>query len=840
MVLRKTNWRYRFSQRLKIVIFFLLGIILFINVSGLLSDLAIATTPAINAEKLEFEGKVLYEAGQFDAAANVWQQAAHIYQKAGNEEGKLRNLINVAEALQANGMDLKACNQILQAFDINQPDCRKLAQERNSSQSNSWLSTLASRKNSLSTANGLKSLGDVLQKLNRPDLSIKVLNISLQVAQNLSSPTLESSALLSLGNAQRTLGERTQIQRGRINQQNSSPLSCEEQAKDEAEILFYQQANSLYQKAAAKSISSQIWTQAQLNYLSLLLKINQLTIAQNLVPQIESQLEELPIEQATVFNHINFAQSLICFNQFSPIKTVDVKDIAQQLIIAWRQAKSLGNQRAESYAIGYLAWLYEQNQQYSEALALTQKALIQAQTISANDMSYQWQWQLGYILREQGNIQEAIAAYNAAIETLKSLRLDLAAINSQLQFSFREKVEPVYRQLVNLLLLNQEASELNANNNLKQARNTIESLQLAEIENFLQEPCLKPRIEIDQIIEKSDTKAAVIYPIILENKLAIILKFPQQQELRYYATSISKENVETTLNNLQKYLPNVTKAFQVKILSQQVYDWLIRPLEADLKSNSIETLVFVLDGNLRSIPMSVLYDKEQQKYLIEKYAIAIAPTLQLFEAKPLRNSSMKVLAAGVSEKRSIAGQEFSPLTNVKKELENIQTKIPQSESLLNNKFTRINIENKLRSSDFSVVHLATHSQFSSNPDQTFILTWDKLLKIEDLVDLLQPSSFNGSNSIELLVLSSCETATGDRQATLGLAGITVKIGAESTLASLWSIDDFSTSEIMNYFYQELKKGTSRAKALQQAQLALLKKENRPYFWSGFVLVGNWL
>ncbi|WP_141699953.1 CHAT domain-containing protein, partial [Nostoc sp. KVJ20] len=163
-----------------------------------------------------------------------------------------------------------------------------------------------------------------------------------------------------------------------------------------------------------------------------------------------------------------------------------------------------------------------------------------------------------------------------------------------------------------------------------------------------------------------------------------------------------------------------------------------------------------------------------------------------------------------------------------------------SEELLDSKFTKTNLQNKLQSSAFSVVHLATHSQFSSNPEKTFILTWDQLLNIEDLVDLLKRNNSNYSNYIELLVLSSCETATGDRQAALGLAGIAVRAGAESIVATLWSIDDFSTSEIMNYLYQELNKGTTRAKALQQAQLALLKKEKRPYFWATFVLLGNWL
>ncbi|ODH02054.1 CHAT domain-containing protein [Nostoc sp. KVJ20] len=839
MVLRKT-WRRRLFKLLKAIALVLLGIIFSLKIPVFLPEPAIATEKAIEAIKLELEGKNLYEAGQFDAAANIWQQAANAYKRSGNEEGKTQSLINVAEALQANGLDLKACNQILQAFDIAQPDCRKLIQNNEKYQQISWLQTLESQPNSLIKANGLRSLGDVLQKLNRPDLSTEVLNISLQVAHQLSSPTTESAVLLSLGNAQRTLGERIQIQQGRINQQNSSPLSCGEQVKDDAETSFYQQATLLYVQAATKSLSVDTWVQAQLNHLSLLLKINQLAQAQSLAPQIELKLKDLPKTQTTISARINFAKSLVCLNHYSAIAPVDLKDIAKELIIALQQAQSLGDQRAESYALGYLGWLYEENQQFSEALALTQKALFQAQAIQATDVAYQWQWQLGHILKAQGDIKGAIAAYDVATASLQSLRFEINALNSQMQFSFREKVEPVYRQLVELLLQNQGNSEFIKNNNLQKARTTIESLQLAELENFLQEACLKPRVAIDRVIDKDDSNAAVIYPIILENQLAIVLKLPQQKELRYYATSISQEDVESTLTKLQQYLPNVTRTSQVKNLSQQVYDWLIRPLEADLNSSSIETLIFVLDSSLSNIPMAVLYDTQQQKYLVEKYAIAIAPGLQLVEPKPLRSSRIKVLAAGVSEKRSIEGQEFAPLTNVKKELANIQVEIPQSEELLDSKFTKTNLQNKLQSSAFSVVHLATHSQFSSNPEKTFILTWDQLLNIEDLVDLLKRNNSNYSNYIELLVLSSCETATGDRQAALGLAGIAVRAGAESIVATLWSIDDFSTSEIMNYLYQELNKGTTRAKALQQAQLALLKKEKRPYFWATFVLLGNWL
>ncbi len=886
MLIRKTKPRDRRTlvKLLKTILLVMLGIILFVNIPILLPEQAAAKEPATEAAQLAIQGKKLYEAGQFDEAANIWQEAANAYKQAGNEEGKTQNLINAAEAMQANGLDLKACNQILQAFKIAQPECRQLIQDNEKDhQQNDWFQALESQPNSLNKANGLRSLGDVLQKFDRPDLSTKVLDLSLQVARQLSSPTTESAVLLSLGNAQRSLGDRIKIQEGRINKQNSSPINCGEQAKVGEETSLYQQAASLYQQAATKSISANTWVQAQLNHLSLLLNMNKLAQAQSLIPQIELKVKELPTTQATIYARINFAESLVCLkhysylenlsptrgkalifspslqekgarglglplvfrddvksqNHSSAIDTLDLKDIAKELIVALEQAKSLGDQRAESYAIGYLGWLYEQNQQFSEALALTQKALFPAQAIQATDMVYQWQWQLGHILKAQGDIKGAIAAYDAAIVSLQSLRLDMTAINSQIQFSFREQVEPVYRQLVESLLQTQENSNFKSNN-LQKARTTIESLQLAELENFLREPCLKSRVEIDQIVDKSDSTAAVIYPIILEKQLAIILKLPRQEELRYYATAISQEQVESTIAKLQQYLPNVSQSSQVKHLSQQVYDWLIRPLEADLNSN-IETLVFVLDSYLRNIPMAALYDAQQQKYLVEKYAIALAPGLQLVQPKPLRSSSkIKVLAAGISEKRFVEGQEFAALTNVKKELARIQVEMPKSEELLDSKFTKTNLQDKLQSASFSIVHLATHSQFSSNPEKTFILSWDRLLNIEDLIDLLKQKDSTGSNSIELLVLSSCETATGDRQASLGLAGIAVRAGADSTIASLWSIDDLSTSEIMNQLYHELNKGVTRVKALQQAQLALLKKEKRPYFWASFILVGNWL
>ncbi|MGL5078812.1 MAG: CHAT domain-containing protein, partial [Waterburya sp.] len=360
------------------------------------------------------------------------------------------------------------------------------------------------------------------------------------------------------------------------------------------------------------------------------------------------------------------------------------------------------------------------------------------------------------------------------------------------------------------------------------------------LENFLQKACLNPKIEIDRIIDQQDSTAAVIYPIILKQQLAIILKLPRQQELRYYSTAIPQEQLERTIEQLQSYLPDVTRTSEVNKLSEEIYELLIRPLENDLQDNKIETLVFVLDSSLRNIPMSILYDRQQQQYLVEKYAISLAPGLQLVEAKPIYNSPIKVLAAGISQRRLVEGQEFASLMNVKQELSQIQARTTNSKELLNNQFTQASLQNELQNNSFSILHLATHSQFSSKLEDTFILAWERLLKIEDLVNLLQTNYSNNLNPIQLLVLSACQTAKGDQLAALGLAGITVRAGVNSTMATLWSVDDLSTTQIMNQFYEELNNGVPKAKALQKAQLAFFNQEKRPYFWASFILLGNWL
>jgi CHAT domain-containing protein len=493
-----------------------------------------------------------------------------------------------------------------------------------------------------------------------------------------------------------------------------------------------------------------------------------------------------------------------------------------------QQARTLQDSRAEAYALGELGHLYEHSTQWQEAKNLTEQAITIAQEINAPDITALLQWQLGRVLKQQDRTQEAIAAYSSAINIFKSLRQELVALTPDLQFSFTESVEPVYRELVALLL--QFAPN---QTNLKQARELIEALQLAELDNFFREACLKAK---PQRIDEIDPKAAVIYPIVLPDRLAVIVA-PPRQPLFYYETKLAKTELEKVIEQLRLYLnPHFFDEDRLR-LSQQLYNWLILPAETQLAQNKVETLVFVLDDALRSLPMAALHDGKQ--YLIEKYSIALTPGLQLLEPKAIAPKQLKALTAGLSESR----QGFSALPAVEMEVNQIASEV-SSAILLNQNFTLDKLKAQINDTPFPIVHLATHGQFSSKAEQTFLVAWDGRINVKDLNELLRERSKNISNPIELLVLSACQTATGDKKAALGLAGFAVRSGARSTLATLWKVNDESTAILMIGFYQKLAKnpGISKAKALRIAQLELLQKPQyqHPFYWAPFVLVGNWL
>lgn len=200
---------------------------------------------------------------------------------------------------------------------------------------------------------------------------------------------------------------------------------------------------------------------------------------------------------------------------------------------------------------------------------------------------------------------------------------------------------------------------------------------------------------------------------------------------------------------------------------------------------------------------------------------------------------MELLAGGLSEAR----QGFIALPEVETELARIAEVVPQTQAFLNREFTEAQVRSQIARAPFNVLHLATHGQFGSSAEETFILTWDERLNVKEFGSLLQTRQRFFDMPIELLVLSACETATGDDRAVLGIAGMAVRSGARSTIASLWPLSDEAAAVFMMEFYDALAvPGTTKGEAFRAAQLALLNdpRFSAPFFWAPFVLVGNWL
>ncbi|MEQ8539421.1 MAG: CHAT domain-containing protein [Coleofasciculus sp. D1-CHI-01] len=728
-------------------------------------------TRLLLAQALNTQGTIHLLQGQSQTALDTWKKSASIYEQADDTTGQLISKINQAQALQALGKYRRAKSLLEQL-----------------------VSELQNEPNSLLKAKGLRSLGVALQTLGQLRQSKAALETSWQISQQLNSPQDTSEALFSIGNVARDLQE-------------------------------YAVAWTYYQQAAELTPDPLTQLEAQLNQLRMLIELQRWDVAQELIPIVTTKVNQLSASRPAIYAQINLADSLMKYDQGGMANSLAV-DTSKLLAKAVNQARKINDPRAEAYALYQLGKLYQANGTLDESQTLSQQSLKLAQEINADDITARAGAQLGEILQKQGKTSEALAAYKIAFDNIQSLRSDLIAISSDVQFDFKEGIEPLYRQLVSLLL-----KEGDNQANLQQARDVMEALQLAELDNFFQDACLDTH---PVALEEIDTQASVIYPIILPDRLEVILSVPNQP-LTHYATQLTQAEVESTLTQLYSALsPGYPRNERLQ-LSQEVYNWLIKPAEAAMASQDIKTLVFVPDGFLRNLPMAALYDGE--KYILEKYRIVFSPGLQLFP-QGLSQEKLSLLAAGLTEAR----QGFSPLPGVDEEIAQVSQQV-NSKVLFNETFTFGTFKELINNQSFPIVHLATHGQFSSNPEETFLLTWSDRISIEDFDLIFQKRRLGLLQPIELLVMSACQTAAGDNRATLGLAGFALRSGAKSTIASLWSVSDESTSIMMREFYHQLTElKVSKAEALRQAQLSLLEEPlyQHPYFWASFVLIGNWL
>lgn len=363
-----------------------------------------------------------------------------------------------------------------------------------------------------------------------------------------------------------------------------------------------------------------------------------------------------------------------------------------------------------------------------------------------------------------------------------------------------------------------------------------------------------------EIRRKTGKKSAVLWAMSTPESLNLFLITAKNKPL---ALKVEEADRQSLLKVIQEFRGQITNRSAIAVRpkaylpsAQQLYTWMIKPIESQLERENIDTLLLCIGENLRSIPLAALHDGRE--FLVEKYNLALIPAFKLIDTNYVNLKNAKVLAMGASK---FSNQ--NPLPGVEIELSTIVPQIWQGVSILNQGFTVNNLEAQRQKENFQIIHLATHAEFKPGlPSESYIQFSDSQLSLDRIkaLNLNQPK-------VDLLVLSACKTALGDTNAEMGFAGFAIQAGVRSALASLWYVSDTGTVALMSEFYHRLKTAPIRAEALRQAQIAMLrgrvrlqgrelrvsrgelflpqalaevKEENfsHPYYWSAFTMIGN--
>ena len=517
-------------------------------------------------------------------------------------------------------------------------------------------------------------------------------------------------------------------------------------------------------------------------------------------------------------------------------RTINMKQAYETLQSSRELAHRLKDMRTESFAVGFLGHLYEKEGRSEEGLLLTHEAIRLTQASSSIDSLYQWHWQMARLNAALGKREEAVKAYERARLTLMPVQRAILMSSAGAQRPFRERQGALFFEYANHLL--QKAAETHEENEkqaiLATTQRVIEDFKSAELQDYFQDACVKAALEGPTLLNAlSLPKTAVIYPIILPDRVEILISIGGkiQQVIQNIEEKHLKKKVKNFLYDIQASTQNTYRSS-----AQELYDTIIAPMRTLLDEQSIDTLVFIPDGPLRTIPFAALYDGE--KFLIEHYAIAYTPGLTLTGSRTQGHQDFKVLGVGLTE----AVNGFSALPHVKQEIQEVQSYFSGT-TLLDQDFNSKQFREELLKGAYNIVHLATHASFRSRDNGTFIQAIDGAITMDQLAEMIGVLKY-GAQPLELITFSACETAIGGDQAVLGLAGSAIKSGAKSALASLWRIDDEATAEMIPEFYRHLKLDTqsNKAIALQKAQLKMIQSAefSHPTYWSPFLLIGNWL
>ena len=372
------------------------------------------------------------------------------------------------------------------------------------------------------------------------------------------------------------------------------------------------------------------------------------------------------------------------------------------------------------------------------------------------------------------------------------------------------------------------------------AQQVIEAFREAELQSAVGSECLAARSPMSA----KDLRAGevVLYPLVFQNRVELIYAVGSKDGTTASFRRLAP-NTKTNRREVARLADTMASGINRgddkvwRAASRQLYDLLVAPISDLITPDS--TLTIIPDGALRGVPFAAMLDADN-RFVVERFAVTVAPALAYSQpGQGVADGKVSILAASLEREVALPAGTFPALHGTAAEAKLAAANGTPGKFVPD--FTRKQLVDALSQGSIDVLHLATHASFNGRSDRAFVVANGEVIRISELRDIIANDRIRG-DTLALLVLSACETAVGDDESSMGLAGAAGQAGAYSALASLWQVDDAGTARLMQQFYRNYGLGQSRAQSLRNAQIAMVKDGGDsadPYVWAAFTLIGAW-
>nr|WP_275574985.1 CHAT domain-containing protein [Neosynechococcus sphagnicola] len=565
----------------------------------------------------------------------------------------------------------------------------------------------------------------------------------------------------------------------------------------------------------------------------------------------------------------------------------------QKALAYYQQAlilrRAIGDRAGEATTLGNIGGAYSHLKQVDKALQYYQQVLPMFQSIGDRAGAAATLSNLGWLYRSTEKIPQAIAAWEQSLTLKLAIR---SSLNRSNRSAFLEADAFTGYWLVNLLIdqhqpqrayewvnlittadladysrliaakvanpkaqqaleqWNQEYQQLERLQQQLQERFSLKLSQQVQVSqaqlNQQGEEISRRFPEVAELFETTPTDIAqlqshlspgtvVLHPVLLSSLKgspdAMALFLVTRDRVTVTKVPLQPHAFDRLLTLYRRQIQDYrTQAF--KPLSEQLYDLLIRPIEAQIQAMNPTQLSIIATGKLRYIPFETLFDHQSGKYLIEKYPINNLTRLSIRALQqPANPHTASILGLGnpfPNDNRTLPAAEL--------EVKTITPLLPKSLAYLGKQATLENF--KLQAPRFSILHLATHGCFQPAGCPDLQMTANTLLFADRNLNIAD-AALLGLQNTDLVVLSACQTAVqanSHGEEFTGIAYLFERAGARSVIASLWTVDDQATGQLMIQFYRNLRQGMGKGESLRQAKISQMQLH--PYYWSPFILIGD--